>query len=134
LSTNCIEQSGSTTLVAGQRSVGKLVPSVYKDAKTFFKNTHPVRELKKLAQLSHKLLVVSTALSQIKSPYPYSVVSPNRITQSLMAVLAGLQEPFLCTETHELGEELLASFLCQVHLYHWLEVNDYVSHLTDRDL
>ena len=61
-------------------------------------------------------------------------VSPNQVTQSLMAVLAGLQVPFSCTETHELGEEILASFLYQVHLYHWLQVNDYGSRLTDCDL
>ncbi len=56
---------------------------------------------------------------------------PNQSTQSLMAVLAGLQVPFLCTETHEPGEELLASYLYQVHLYHWLQANDYGSSLTD---
>src|SRR5208282_113332 len=41
-------------------------------------------------------------------------------TQSLIAALAGLQVPFLCSETHELGEELAASRLYQVHLYHCL--------------
>jgi hypothetical protein len=51
-----------------------------------------------------------------------------------MAVLTGLQVPFLCTETHELGEELLASYLYQVHLYHWLEENEFGSTLTDGDL
>ena len=50
-----------------------------------------------------------------------------------MAVLAGLQLPFLCTETHQLGKDLLASYL-QVHVYHWLEANGYGSCLTDRDL
>jgi ERCC4-type nuclease len=93
-----------------------------------------VDRLRKMSRYSHKLLVITAALSQIKSPYPYSTVSPNQINQSLIAVLAGLQVPFLCTETHELGEELLASFLFQVHLYHWLEINDYGSRLTDCDL
>jgi len=60
-------------------------------------------------------------VSQVKSSYPRTSVSP----ESLIAVLAGLQVPFLCTETHELGEELVASYLYQVHLYHWLETNDY---------
>ena len=32
--------------------------------------------------------------------------------------LAGLQVPFVCSETHELGEELVASYLYQVHLHH----------------
>jgi len=48
--------------------------------------------------------------------------------------LVGLQVPFLCTETHELGEELVASYLYQVHLYHWLETNDHGRFLTDNDL
>jgi hypothetical protein len=38
------------------------------------------------------------------------------------------------TETHELGEELVASYLYQVHLYHWLETNDYGRFLSDQDL
>jgi hypothetical protein len=56
------------------------------------------------------------------------------VTQSLIAVLAGIQVPFLCTETHELGEELVASYLYQVHLYHWLETNDHGRFLSDNDL
>ena len=82
----------------------------------------------------HRLLAITAALSQVKSPYPHTAVNPNRITQSLMAALAGLQVPFLCTETHELGEELVASYLYQVHLYHWLETNDYGRFLADGDL
>lgn len=61
-------------------------------------------------------------------------VNPNRITQSLIAVLAGLQVPLLCSERHELGEELVASYLYQIHLYHWLESNDYGRFLADGDL
>jgi hypothetical protein len=40
----------------------------------------------------------------------------------------------LCTETHELGGELVASYLYQVHLYHWLETNDQGCFLIDNDL
>jgi hypothetical protein len=70
----------------------------------------------------------------VKSPYTCAGASPNSITQSLVAALAGLRVPFLCIETHELGEELVASFLYQVHLYHWLETNDYGRFLADNDL
>ena len=49
-------------------------------------------------------------------------------------MLAGLQVPFLCSETHELGEELVASYLYQVQLYHWLETNDFGRFLTDNVL
>ena len=93
-----------------------------------------VDRLRRMSRYPHRLLVITAALSQIKSPYPYSAAKPNQIVQSLMAVLAGLQVPFLCTETHEFGEELLASYLYQVHLSHWLEANGYGSSLTDGDL
>lgn len=82
----------------------------------------------------HRLLLVTCALSQIKSPYEHSGGNPNRITQSLIAVLAGLQIPFVCSETHELWEEIVASYLYQVHLYHWLETNDFGRFLIDNDI
>jgi hypothetical protein len=62
-----------------------------------------------MAKYPHRLLLVTSTLSQIKSPYSHPGGNPNRVTQSLIAVLAGLQIPFLCSETHELGEEILAS-------------------------
>ena len=46
----------------------------------------------------------------------------------------GLRVPFVCTETHEMGEEILASYLYQVHLYQWLEENGFGSCLKDGDL
>jgi ERCC4-type nuclease len=93
-----------------------------------------VSRLRFMSRYPHRLLVITAALSQVKSPYPHGGVNPNRITQSLIAVLAGLQIPFLCTETHELGEELVASYLYQVHLYHWLEANGHGHFLIDNDL
>jgi hypothetical protein len=87
-----------------------------------------------MAQYPHRLLVVTSPLSQVKSNYPHAAVNPNQITQSMVAILAGLQVPFLCTKTHELGEELVASFLYQVHLYHWLESDGYGRFLTDNAL
>ena len=93
-----------------------------------------VRRLRLMSQYPHRLLIVDAALSQVKSRYPNSGADPNRITQSLVAAMAGLGVPFLCTETHELGEEIVASYLYQVHLYHWLEANDYGRLLNDLDL
>jgi ERCC4-type nuclease len=93
-----------------------------------------VNRMRRMARCPHRLLVITAELSQVKSPYPHGDVNPNRVTQSLIAVLAGLQVPFLCTETHELGEELVASYLYQVHLYHWLETNDHGRFLIDNDL
>ena len=78
--------------------------------------------------------MIASAFSQVKSPYSHSRIDPNRITQFLIAALAGLQVPFVCSETHELGEELVASYLYQIHLYHWLESHDHGRFLADDDL
>jgi hypothetical protein len=45
-----------------------------------------------------------------------------------------LEVSFVCSETHELEEELVGSYRYQVHLYHWLESNDYGRYLADNDL
>jgi ERCC4-type nuclease len=93
-----------------------------------------VNRLRLMARYPHRLLVITSSLSQVKSPYAHATFDPNRTTQFLVAVLAGLQVPFLCSETHELGEELVGSYLYQIHLYHWLESNDYGRFLSDNDL
>ena len=93
-----------------------------------------IKRLRLMARYPQRLLVVTSTLSQVKSPYDYAKVDPNRVMQFLIATLAGLQVPFVCSETHELGEELVASYLYQVHLYHWLESNDYGRFLSDNDL
>ncbi|MBA3913615.1 MAG: hypothetical protein H0X25_07115 [Acidobacteriales bacterium] len=79
-------------------------------------------------------LFLDASLSEIKSPYSFPSADPNRILQSLLAVQTGLQIPFVCSETNELGEELVASYLYQVHLYHWLEQNGFGRAFSDQDL
>ena len=93
-----------------------------------------VHRLQLMARIPHRLVVIDAALSHVKSRYPHAGTDPNRVTQSLIAALAGLGVPFLCTETHELGEEIVASYLYQVHLYHWLDQNDCGRFLSDSDL
>lgn len=93
-----------------------------------------VNRLRKMAELPHSLLIVTSSLTEIKSDYPYRAANPNRITQSLIAVLAGLRLPFICTDTHELGEEIVASYLYQTFLYDWLDRNGHGRHLADGDL
>lgn len=93
-----------------------------------------VQRLQQMSRYPNRLLVVTAALSQVKSPYGHCSANPNQITQALIALLAGLKVPFLCTETHELGEELIASYLYQVHLYSWLDANGFGSSLIDDDL
>ena len=92
-----------------------------------------VNRLRLMSRYPHRL-VITAALSEVKSPQTCLGTDPNRITQSLIAAFAGLQVPFLCSETHDLGEDLVASHLHQVHLYHWLESNDYGRFLADNDL
>jgi ERCC4-type nuclease len=93
-----------------------------------------VKRLRRMSRLPHSLLVVTAPLSEIESEYPYRAANPNRITQSLIAVLAGLRLPFICTESHELGEEIVASYLYQTFLYDWLDRNGHGRHLADGDL
>ena len=49
-----------------------------------------VKRLRLMSHYPHKLLVITAALSEVKSPYAWAGGNPNRITQSLIAVLAGL--------------------------------------------
>jgi ERCC4-type nuclease len=93
-----------------------------------------INRLRRMSDRPHSLLVITASLTEIKSEYPYRAANPNRITQSLIAVLAGLRLPFICTENHELGEEIVASYLYQTFLYDWLERNGYGRHLADGDL
>jgi len=93
-----------------------------------------IRRLERMSRMPHSLLIVTAPLREIKSEYPYRAASPNRITQSLVAVLAGLRLPFLCTETHELGEEIVASYLYQTFLYDWLDRNGHGRYLAEGDL
>ena len=83
-----------------------------------------VQRLRRMSHLPYSLLVVTAPLSEIKSEYPYRAANPNRITQSLVAVLAGLRVPFLCTESHELGEEIVASYLYQTCLLYTSDAAD----------
>ena len=93
-----------------------------------------INRLRRMSNLPHSLLVVTATLSEIKTEYPYRAANPNRITQSLIATLTGLRLPFICTETHELGEEIVASYLYQTFLYDWLERNGHGRYLADGDL
>jgi ERCC4-type nuclease len=111
-----------------RKDLADLVRSLTVERPTF------IRRLQEMSRFPQRLLVITAALSQVKSPYAHSQANPNRITQSLIAALAGLAVPFLCVETHELGEEIVASYLYQAHLYHWLEANDYGRRLADNDL
>jgi ERCC4-type nuclease len=114
--------------VVERKDLGDLVHSLTTERSVF------VNRLRLMSRCPHRLLVITAALSDVKSPAGCIGGSPNRITQSLIAILAGMGIPFLCSETHELGEEIVGSYLYQVHLYHWLESNDYGRFLADNDL
>jgi len=93
-----------------------------------------ISRLRRMSTYPQRLLVITAPLSTVKSSYPFSNANPNLILQSLVAMVAGWNVPFVCTETHELGEEIVASYLYQVHLYHWLESNGHGRFLNDGDL
>jgi ERCC4-type nuclease len=114
--------------VVERKDLNDLVRSFHMERPTI------VARLRRMSAFPDRLLVITAAMSQLKSRYEHSPANPNQITQSLIASLAGLRVPFLCVETHELGEEIVASYLYQVHLYHWLESNGYDRRLADDDL
>src|SRR5260221_8433824 len=80
--------------VGERKNLGDLIFSFSQNRAVF------VKRLRRISELPHGLLVITAPLSQIKSAYPYGRVSPNQVTQSLIAVLTGLRLPFVCTETH----------------------------------
>ena len=114
--------------VVERKDLSDLVHSLTADRSVF------VKRLRAMSAYPQRLLVITSSLTQIKSPYSHSSANPNRILQSLVAVLAGLAVPFVTSETHELGEEIVASYLYQIHLFAWLEKNDYGRFLSDNDL
>jgi len=114
--------------VVERKDLADLIQSFTTNRKVF------VNRLRRMSNLPSSLLVVTAPFSQIKSEYPYRAADPNRITQSLIAVLTGLRVPFICTETHELGEEIVASYLYQTFLYDWLDRNGHGRFLADGDL
>ena len=114
--------------VVERKDLGDLICSFTTNRNVF------VSRLRRMAELPHSLLVVTSSLTEIKSEYPYRAANPNRIAQSLLAVLTGLRLPFICTDTHELGEEVVASYLYQTFLYDWLDRNGFGRQLADGDL
>ncbi|PYX49208.1 MAG: hypothetical protein DMG79_09405 [Acidobacteria bacterium] len=117
-----------TSCIVERKDLADLIQSFTTNRAVF------ISRLRRMAETPHSLLVVTASLTEIKSEYSYRAANPNRITQSLIAVLAGLRLPFICTESHELGEEIVASYLYQTFLYDWLDRNGYGRHLSDGDL
>lgn len=114
--------------VVERKDLSDLVHSCTVDRAAF------VNRLRRMARYPHRMLVITSSLSQVKSRYAHTNFDPNRVTQFLVAALAGLHVPFVCSETHELGEELVGSYLYQTHLYYWLESNDHGRFLSDDDI
>jgi ERCC4-type nuclease len=114
--------------VVERKDLADLVASFTENRSVF------IGRLRRMSKLPSSLLVITAPLSQVKSAYPFGAANPNHVTQSLIAVLAGLRLPFICTETHELGEEIVASYLYQTFLYDWLDRNGHGRYLADGDL
>jgi ERCC4-type nuclease len=117
-----------SSCIVERKELGDLVRSFTVERPAF------IERLRRMSEVPDRLLIITAGMSQVKSLYEHSPANPNQITQSLIAAMAGLRVPFLCVETHELGEEIAASYLYQIHLYHWLETNGHGWRLADDDL
>ena len=111
-----------------RKNLSDLVRSLTTDRVIF------VERLRRMSGYPHRLLVITSSWGEVKSTYEFSGADPNQITQSLIATLTSLNVPFVCADTHELGEELVASYLYHVFLYHWLETNGHGRFLQDQDI
>ena len=93
-----------------------------------------INRLRRMASVPHSLLVVTSSLTEIK----IGVSLPRRESQPDHAIADRRarrpSHPFICTETHELGEEIVASYLYQTFLYDWLDRNGHGRQLADGDL
>lgn len=72
------------TCVVERKDLSDLVHSCTVERNAF------IKRLRLMAGYPHRLLVVTSTLSQVKSPYSHTSVDPNRTTQFLVAALAGL--------------------------------------------
>jgi ERCC4-type nuclease len=114
--------------VVERKSLSDLVKSLQGERDVF------VRRLRLMAEYSDRLLVVDAPMSQVRSRYEHSLANPNRITQSLFAAIVGLRIQTFFAETHDQGAEMVAWYLYNAHLYHWLEQNDLERMISDNDL
>jgi hypothetical protein len=67
--------------VVERKDLADLIQSLTTNRQVF------VRRLQRMSHLPHSLLVITAPLAEIKTEYPYRAANPNRITQSLIAVL-----------------------------------------------
>lgn len=114
--------------VVERKSLSDLRRSFSSDRGTF------IARLRRMADYPDRLLVIDAPLCEVKSSSEYPGLNPNQVTQALITSLAALRVPFLCTETHELGAEIVASYLYQVHLLEWLDRNGFGRRISDTDL
>src|SRR2546428_7549142 len=75
-----------------------------------------VERLRRMSRYPQRLLVITAALSQVKSPYPFSAVNPNVVIQSLMATFVGLACPSFAPRATSWGKNWLPRF-CTRHFF-----------------
>ena len=112
--------------VVERRSLSDLARSFEGDDRRVF-----LRRLRLMAVYPDRMLLVDAPPLQVKAPYEFSGARPNQIVQSLMATIVGLRIQVLCADTHMLGAELVAWFLFDAHMYHWLDEQGFDRVLVD---
>jgi len=90
--------------VVERKNLSDLVRSLTTDHANF------VSRLKRMSAYPHKLLVITAALSSVKSTYPFSRCNPNQVMQALIAVLVterrNRPEPVLLVEVRRSRNQL----------------------------
>jgi ERCC4-type nuclease len=93
-----------------------------------------VTRLRQMAKYPHRLLVVTAAFSQVKSPYPHSTVNPNQITQSLIAVLLDYKYHLSALRLTKWAKRFLPRTCTRCTFIIGSTRNGFGSALTDSDL
>ena len=85
--------------VVERKDLSDLVHSCTTDRSVF------INRLRQMVRYPHRLLLITSTLSQIKSPYSHAGVNPNRITQSLIAMLLGCRYPSCAAKPASWGKK-----------------------------
>ncbi len=114
-----------------RKTLNDLVRSLMADRARF------LREMERLAEFPHKVLLVEASLSEVKSPYTFHTeikAHPNGVAGSIAAIAARHGISVWFGDSRDLAEEMVASYLSKLHAYEWLEANGFGRVLQEGDL
>ena len=93
-----------------------------------------IRYCERLSKFPEKYIEIETSLTQLKTPYSWSMGHPNAVVGSLLAIQERWHIPIIFADHFILAEEWTASALSKFYTFHWLQKNGYGRYLRDGDI